>query len=248
MSYRRFTFIAALAVATGFAVACSTTVIGRQHASLDTGIKYVRDSEEYATLARQVYRLATDAVTHATPASSNRPWAVVLDIDETALDNSTYQVERAGLGLSYDDASWDAWVKRREAPAVPGVVDFVKAARRAGAHIAWITNRSTAARTATQDNLESVGLWNGDDRLCTQNSSTHTKRIRRGEVLSGQGDCAWSARPMTVGVFVGDQLGDFPERDENVPNAGTDAAFGRMCFLLPNSMYGSWTTKVTRIR
>jgi predicted secreted acid phosphatase len=52
---------------------------------------------------------------------------------------------------------------------------------------------------------------------------------------------------MRVVAFVGDQLGDFPSAAEQIPQTGTDAAFGRACFLLPNSMYGGWTTSVTRV-
>src|SRR5262245_12140200 len=122
---RNRSLVISIAAAAAVAAACaSTTVNGRQQAALDTGIKYVRDSEEYATLSRQVYRLATDAVTRSRPAAADKPVAVVLDIDETALNNSTYQVERAALGLAYDDASWNAWVIRRAAPPVPGVLEF----------------------------------------------------------------------------------------------------------------------------
>jgi 5'-nucleotidase (lipoprotein e(P4) family) len=95
----------------------------------ELGIKYVRDSEEYAALTRQVYRLASDAVQRSSQTASNRRWAVVMDIDETALDNSTYQLDRASYGLPFDDASWNAWVLRRAAAAIPGVVPFIAAVR-----------------------------------------------------------------------------------------------------------------------
>src|SRR5215510_13634489 len=85
-------------------------------ATRELGIKYVRDSEEYAVLARQVYRLAGDAVERARTGVSG-PWTVVLDIDETTLDNSLYQVERAVYGLPFENDSWNAWVRRQEAPA-----------------------------------------------------------------------------------------------------------------------------------
>ena len=213
----------------------------------ELAIKYVRDSEEYAALARQVYRMAGDAVTRTVPALGRQPWAVILDIDETALDNSTYELERSAYGLPFEPASWNAWVRRREAGAVPGAAAFVAAVRRAGGHVAWITNRDAVTREATRENLQSMKLWADDDRLCLQNNPQHTKRARRAEVTTGRGECAWSDAPMRVLAFVGDQMGDFPESDEHLPDTGTDAAFGRTCFLLPNSMYGAWTTKITRI-
>jgi predicted secreted acid phosphatase len=75
----------------------------------ELGIKYMRDSEEYATLARQTYRLAGEAVTRA--AGNAGPWAVVLDVDETALDNSTYQLERAAYSVPFEPQSWNACVE-----------------------------------------------------------------------------------------------------------------------------------------
>jgi 5'-nucleotidase (lipoprotein e(P4) family) len=226
----------------------STLLSGRQGAPANTGIKYMRDSEEYAALARQVYRLAGEAAGRAGQASGQRPWAVVLDVDETALDNSTYQLERATYDLPFDDPSWNAWVARREAGAVPGAADFVATVRRAGGHVAWITNRDATVVNATRANLQAVRLWDDDDRLCVQDSAARTKRIRRSEVSVGQGACAWPGQPMQIAALVGDQMGDFPEADEKIPNTGTDAAFGHSEFLLPNAMYGQWTTKVTRIR
>ena len=213
----------------------------------ELGIKYMRDSEEYAALARQTYRLATDAVQRAAQAPGRQqPWAVVLDIDETTLDNSTYELERVTYGLPFEAKSWNAWVFRHAAGVVPGVVEFVAAVRRAGGRIAWISDRDTATVDATRVNLKSAGLWNDDDRMCLQDAPERTKSIRRAEVVSGSGACAWAGTAVRAVAFLGDQMGDFPAAAEHIPDTGTDAAFGRTCFLLPNSMYGQWATRVTR--
>jgi len=213
----------------------------------ELGIKYMRDSQEYGTLARQVYRLASEAAVRGAEEGLRGLWAVVLDVDETALDNSAYQLERAAYGQPYDSASWAAWVERREAGAVPGVADFIALVRKAGGRVAWISNRDARLTEPTRANLEAVGLWAASDRLCLQKSSQHTKADRRREVITGAGECAWSSSPMRVVAFVGDQMGDFPGAVEQIPQTGSDAAFGRVCFLLPNSMYGAWTTSVTRV-
>jgi 5'-nucleotidase (lipoprotein e(P4) family) len=215
-------------------------------ATRELGVKWVRDSEEYAALARQVYRLAADAVDRARTGISG-PWAVVLDIDETTLDNSTYQLERASYGVPFDTDSWNAWVDRREASAVPGVKAFVDRVRGANGHVAWITNRDAARAEATRANLKSIGVWADDDRLCGIKPQ-YPKAQRRREVVTGMGECAWPNTPTRVLAFVGDQLGDFPAAAEMIPGAGTDEAFGKTCFLLPNPMYGDWTSRVTRGR
>jgi 5'-nucleotidase (lipoprotein e(P4) family) len=209
-------------------------------------IKWVRDSAEYALIVRQIYRLAADAVDRAR-AGATGPWAVVLDIDETTLDNSIYQVERSVYGLPYDNDAWTAWVLRKEAPAVPGVKTFIERVRAAGGHVAWISNRDAALADAIRANLAMVGVWSDDDRLCGIKPQ-YPKSQRRREVVTGTGDCSWSNTPMRVLAFVGDQLGDFPAAAEMIPGTGSDDAFGTTCFLLPNPMYGEWVSRVTRAR
>jgi 5'-nucleotidase (lipoprotein e(P4) family) len=183
----------------------------------------------------------------AVPAMEKGSWVVSLDIDETALDNSTYQLEREAYGLPFESLSWNAWVSRRQAAAIPGVSQFVQAVRELGGSVAWISNRDVAGMEATRANLTALQLWSDQDRLClqAQTEPRPTKRVRRSEVRAGQGSCSWPSK-MQFAIFVGDQMGDFPDADEGIPNAGTDVAFGRTCFLLPQAMYGEWVTRVTR--
>lgn len=214
-------------------------------------VKYVRDSEEYAALVRQVYRVAAARLPEAVrqlPRGS--AWAVVLDVDETALDNSTYELERATYGIPFNDPSWNAWVERREAGAVPGVGEFIRAVRAAGGRVAWITNRDEAVREATRANMAAHGIWTERDLLCLQRAAdtAYTKVRRRAELESGAGDCAWAGVRPRIVAFVGDAMGDFPAADEPIAAGGPagDEAFGTRYFLLPNPMYGRWTTRVTR--
>jgi 5'-nucleotidase (lipoprotein e(P4) family) len=212
------------------------------------GIKYVRDSAEYHALARQLYRQAAMAA-DAGSAGGQGEWAVVLDVDETALDNSAYQLERATYGGGFDLASWNAWVRREEAPAVPGAVEFVRDVRAAGGRIAWITNRDEVTREETRRNLLAEGLWHEDDRLCLQRDEEYTKVVRRRELRQGRGACAWAGDPVRIVAYIGDQMGDFPgagEEDATASGPPADEAFGVRHFLLPNPMYGRWTTSVTR--
>jgi len=188
-------------------------------------IKYVRDGETYAVLTRQVFRAALEAVeSWVADAQSGGPWAVSLDIDETTLDNSTYQLELGTYDISYDEPSWNAWVARREAGVVPGVIEFVASVRSMGGRVAWISNRFEV----------------GD--------SAYTKADRRRDLASGEGSCAWPGAPVTIAAFLGDQMGDFPATGEPFPGAGEDSAFGTRFFMLPNPMYGPWSRRVTRHR
>jgi len=210
--------------------------------SLD--IKYVRDSAEYATLSREVYRDATDAALEKGKAAKGA-WGVVLDIDETTLDNSTYQLERVAYNLPFEDNSWSAWINRSEAGSVPGVAEFLTAVRNAGGKVAFITNRDEKARAGTQKNLERNGLWSNNDLLCLL-SDKYPKSMRRKEVATGSGKCSWTGVKLEVVAFIGDQMGDFPQKDERFTGDGGDEQFGRSFFLIPNPMYGNWVTSVTR--
>jgi 5'-nucleotidase (lipoprotein e(P4) family) len=214
-------------------------------------IKYVRDAEEYAVLTRQIYRQALTAVTAAARERSARtsgPWGVVLDIDETVLDNSTYELERAAYGLPFEDQSWNAWVTRGEAGIVPGVQEFISGVRRLGGRVAYISNRAEAVRGATVANLRRYNLWTDIDRLCLATDSTYPKRARRAEVVEGKGNCSWNGTPVPVIAFVGDQMGDFPAAVESDQDAGKEEAFGTRYFILPDPLYGAWTSRVTRTR
>ena len=212
-------------------------------------IKWVRDSEEYAALSRMVYRLGARAVTEsARRVPRGRAWAVVLDVDETALDNSLYQLSRVAYRLAYDTASWNAFVRRGESGMVPGTSELVAAVRQLGGRVAWISNREESVRQATQANLAAQRLWADGDRLClaTPDPQYH-KAARRAEVMAGTGACGWAGQPVDVVAYFGDNIQDFPRSGENDPDAGSDAAFGTRFFMLPNPLYGGWVTRVTRI-
>ena len=153
-----------IVIAVTLSLAAGGAAMAQASRGLET--KWVRDSEAYAALTRQIYRLALDAVRPpVTNRSGSGPWAVVLDIDETTLDNSVYQLELGTYGTEYDEESWNAWVARREAPAVPGVRGFIEGVRDLGGNVAWVSNRFVVSWDDTRANLAAEGLWHVNDRL-----------------------------------------------------------------------------------
>lgn len=204
-------------------------------------IKWVRDSEEYAQLTRQTFVLALQAVEREARAlRRGASWTVVLDLDETVLDNSVYELERAAYAVPFDSASWNAWVRRAEAGAVPGAAEFIAGVRRAGGRIAFVSNREESTLDATRHNLAALGLIQDGDLVCLRDAaSTYTKRMRRSDIRAGTGRCRWDV-PVPALAYLGDAMGDFPDADEE------PGAFGVRFFLLPNPMYGGWERAVTR--
>ena len=218
------------------------------HGSITTGhnLKWVRDSLEYATLTQQTYRVGGDAVRRATRKARRKgPWVVVLDVDETVLDNSTYQLERAAYGVGFEPGSWYAWCERRAAPAIPGVKGLLDDVRAGGGQIVFITNRDEVTRTATRENLQSEGLWADGDVLCLadEENEAYTKVARRAEVRAGTGACS-TGKPAEVVAYFGDTITDFPAADEEPVE--WSAQFGHRYFILPNPLYGGWGRGVTR--
>lgn len=221
-------------------------------------VLWVQRAAEYDAVAQTVYRGAADELDAALKAAN---WdalvpdergnaatglapAVVMDVDETVLDNSPYQARLVRDGGSYDELTWDQWVAEKKAKAVPGVVDFAKVATAKGVTILYISNRATHLKDATIANLKAVGMPVKDDSVflglgtfvkdCEQNGSEKNCRRR----LAGQ--------QYRVLMQFGDQLGDFVQIEANTAEA-RDALyaeyedwFGERWFMLPNPTYGSW--------
>ncbi|MBU6379240.1 MAG: hypothetical protein KJS95_12010 [Gammaproteobacteria bacterium] len=263
------TTIATVALAAPRDVAAATAAADGKHERVVVGREQVnatlwmQRAAEYRIAATQVYRLATErlAGSIATPGSAALeqwpmsatdlaalPTAVIVDLDETVLDNSYYQARRAIAGGEYDEASWQAWIQEAAATAVPGAVGFLQAAAAAGHKIFYLTNRECRpladspadpcpARTATLRNLRALGLPNVDaaDALSLRRErpewSSSDKSLRR----------AWIAKTHRIVALVGDDLRDFVDRPVfETRRAELEPLFGSRWFLLPNPIYGSW--------
>ena len=108
------------------------TPAGAVNDTLIPHIRWVRSSAEYRALALQAYRLATQEIERRVVGVPPGTWAVILDADETVLDNSEYQQSREGRGLLYTPETWTEWAQRGVAPAVPGSVAFTHRIRSMG--------------------------------------------------------------------------------------------------------------------
>lgn len=199
----------------------------------------MRTSAEYRTLTLQVYAGAAAWVSSAAAGRAPRSWAVILDADETMLDNSLEAKERAAEGRRFEAPTWAAFVKRRVSTAVPGARSFLEAVRAQGGVIAVVTNRDEDLCDDTRENLRGEALP-FDVVLCRAQGGPSAKgprfdRVAAGEATPGTG-------PLEVIAFVGDNVLDFPGGSQSLRDAPEDALadFGRRFFLLPNPVYGSW--------
>lgn len=201
-------------------------------------IHWVRTAAEHDADFRQTYAWAGRGVEVLATGRAPGSWAVILDADETVLDNSEYQRRRAARGLGYTPESWTEWVMEEAAPALPGAVLFMERVRSLGGRVAIVTNRAAHECDATRRNLEAVGVA-AAVVLCRQpgedGKDGRFHRIQEGTAAPG-------LAPLEVVAWVGDNIEDFPGGSQ--ARAGEDGAFlaefGVRYFVLPNPMYGSW--------
>jgi 5'-nucleotidase (lipoprotein e(P4) family) len=209
-------------------------------------ILWTQTSAEYRALAYQAFSLARlrldqDLGTHKLSRRSSRvkPPAVIVDVDETVLDNSRYQAELILRGVAYTQESWQAWCNRAEAGAVPGAVDFLNYAFRRGVRVFYITNRRLGEKTGTMANLTKLGFpdVSEDTVMIREQAATASKESRRQRVGSRY----------RIVLLVGDNLNDFTDdfasksiadRKAQVDHDVTE--FGSRFIVIPNPMYGDW--------
>ncbi|NNM03818.1 MAG: hypothetical protein HKO65_01845, partial [Gemmatimonadetes bacterium] len=127
-------------------------------AELPGAIRWVRRSAEYRALAYQAYTAAAEHLRDTVPTLTAGPWGVIMDADETVLDNSEYQRRRAAMDSTYSVESWAAWVNQAEASAVPGALAFTREVRRLGGHVVIVTNRDDMRCEPTRANLNRLGV------------------------------------------------------------------------------------------
>lgn len=219
--------------------AASAAAAATASPALPDNIRWVQRSAEYVAAVEQVYRVATARVESEARSRANGTWAVVLDADETVINNADYQAERARVGQGFSDDTWDAWVKRREAAPLPGAAAFLARVRALGGRVAIVTNR-TQAQCADTEAVFTRHALVYDAMLCRPAGRPSDKNPRFEAVAAGTG--IPNSGPLTVVAFLGDNILDFPTLSQKTREQGSQAfvEFGVRYFLLPNPMYGSW--------
>ena len=199
---------------------------------LPNEIRWVRDSTEYESLCKQVYHVAWQKVSNMASQTTG-DLAIVMDLDETVMDNSLYEVEITNKGESFNMESWAAWVNRGEAGLVPGAGPFIDSVRALGnVQIIFISNRMAERTEITRENLKSLGASGVDDIYLLRRDKADKKPIRRAEIFNGKGRME-SYGSFTVIAWFGDAMGDFPSEI-------MEPDLGESWFVFPNPMYGKW--------
>ena len=162
---------------------------------------------------------------------SHHRQAIIMDLDETVLDNSQYQVELYKTNTTFNMESWSKWVKEENANLVPGVLKFINKVREKNIQLIFISNRMDARLRSTKKNMKKLGLYSENDIYLLRKDKEDKKTVRRNEVYSNSGRMKNHKKYKVIQYF-GDAMGDFPQHQNDI--------FGIDQFMLPNPMYGKW--------
>ena len=205
------------------------------------GTLWYQNAAEVDALYQQGYNVATNKLKELLKQPTNKPYSIVLDIDETVLSNIPFQVKMIKDGTAFNPKLWDEWVQKAEAKPVAGAKEFLQFADKNKVQIYYISDRTDAQVDATIKNLEAQGLpVQGRDHLMFKKEGDKSKEGRRQEVL----------KHTNLVMLFGDNLVDFAEfstkseADRDKMFEQLKAEFGDKFIIFPNPMYGSWESAV----
>jgi 5'-nucleotidase (lipoprotein e(P4) family) len=200
-------------------------------------VAWQQHSGEYRALSFQAYNFAKLSLNERLKDSlSGKTNCVIVDIDETLLDNSPFSARQVQKGVAYHPKDWSAWTSLAKADTVPGAFAFLQYAASKQVETFYISNRTAADHQATLKNLQQFGFPFADEAHLMLSSGNSDKEARRQKVLEKH----------NVLLFCGDNLSDFSNvfyREGKNTREEVDAAqaeFGTRFIVLPNPMYGDW--------
>ena len=217
--------------------ACKQSKAEENQTYLLQSTSWYQQSAEMKALYYQAFNWAEILLKEKTRVKSEKPQAVVLDIDETVLDNSPSTACQIIEDIPFSETLWEDWCSKIEAEALPGALEFTLYADKLGVEVFYISNRVEILSKYTIANLEKLGFPNADSIHILLKNDTSSKDLRR-EIVREKYD---------IILFIGDNLGDF---DGSFDKRTNDIAkklvkersdrFGTEYIILPNPMYGSW--------
>lgn len=193
-------------------------------------------SAEYYALCIQAYNMAKLKIDKALITSSKEPLAIIADIDETVLNNLSYNEMLIETGESFSQKTWSEWVNNQEATPIPGALDFFNYVEDQDIEIIYLSNRRVENYEPTKANLISAGFPFDDQTIMLLRDKDGNKESRRKQ-LSGY----------NVLLLLGDNLSDFNERFYKKSNESRiegvnslQQMFADRYILFPNLIYGTW--------
>jgi 5'-nucleotidase (lipoprotein e(P4) family) len=226
-----------------------------RHETVDARLNallWMQTSVEYEMACVQSYGLARirldealgdntwTAALEQTGSFRTLPPAVILDVDETVLDNSGFDARLVEAGRSYDAKMWDEWVTEAQAPALPGARRFIREADSLGVDVFFITNRGYQDESATARNLAA------ETGIDIDSSRVLCKGERPNWGSDKMGRRAHVAESHRILLLIGDDYNDFMYTGASTPGERKNMAkeymeyWGDKWIIIPNPVYGTW--------
>lgn len=227
-----------------------------EHKAIETlhSVLWMQKSAEYKANCLQAYKLVEMQLQKALNDKNwtaaleqignyqNLPPAVILDIDETVLDNSPYEAELIQNGEYYSSKTWNTWCNKAIADAIPGALEFCQSADKQDVNVFYVTNRRVHLKDLTRQNLQKLGFpLNENIETILPRLESSDKGTRR-EMISEN---------YRILLLIGDNLGDFASGFTNASMDVRDSLlteykdyFGNKWISLANPIYGDWENAV----
>ena len=215
----------------GFVLSCSP-----KNSQKDHSMYWQKNAAEYHALCLQAYNLAKMKVDQALTTTSEKPLAIIADIDETVLSNRPYNEMLIEKNTSFTQETWAAWVHKKRQCPFP--VHWNSTIMPTPLALKSFTSPTEGLKimTPTKANLISAGFPFDDDTIMLLRDEDGNKAARRKQLSN-----------FNIVLLLGDNLADFDARFYKQPNDvridrlnNTRALFGQKFILIPNLIYGSW--------
>ncbi|MCP3874769.1 MAG: 5'-nucleotidase, lipoprotein e(P4) family [Desulfobacteraceae bacterium] len=204
-------------------------------------LSWVQNSAEFKALAFQAFNIAK---LRWDMDKKRDKKCIVVDIDETIIDNSPFSAGLIGKNYGYRDSHWKQWCIAQSATAIPGALYFLNYVVKTGGEVFYITNRKAQPpktmdlTLVTMNNLKALGFPQIDKKHMLFRTGSSKKQFRRDSITQ---------MGYRIVLLIGDNLADFsesfdgqtmPEREIAVEQYKIE--FGSQFIVLPNPIYGNW--------
>ena len=215
-----------------FLFACNNVEISKKEHSL----YWQKNSAEYVALSYQAYNLAKFRLDEKLNSEFNKRPAIVIDLDETVLNNLPYNEMLIDSSEIFTQESWSKWVNKKIATKVPGSLEFINYAKSKNVKIVYLSNRRVENYDPTKENLVNLGYPFDEDTLMLLRDETSDKTARRNTLNDYE-----------IIMLLGDNLADFnsvfykKSNNERIQSVDSlSKMFGDKFIVFPNLIYGDW--------
>jgi 5'-nucleotidase (lipoprotein e(P4) family) len=206
-------------------------------------VLWFQHAVERKAIGREVFLEAENSIKQQIISQKLQPkeWGVIIDIDETLLDNSEWNYQHS---IYHSKQTWDQFAALAKSTVMPGAAEFTHHIHQMGGYVNLVSNRNAELLKSTQYNLKSQHIYY--DQLLLDATKQGTSFVDKNSRFNAikKGELPSELPPQKIIAWLGDNIQDFPDlKQRNLaknPNNIPYNSFGKIYFVFPNPMYGSW--------